>query len=148
LICLMQNDMHTPAIQTDEQYTLLLPSKMESLIMLENLLDEIAGKNTIAKDTLANMMICLDEAVTNAIAHGDNSAGNRKVSINAVVQRDRIIFTVADEGEGFDYNSLADPVAFENLENSRGRGVFIMKHLADNCIFNAKGNKVELHFTI
>jgi serine/threonine-protein kinase RsbW len=49
---------------------------------------------------------------------------------------------------GFDYNNLADPTAPERLEELTGRGVFILKHLADQCIFNAKGNEVELHFKI
>ncbi|RYY26371.1 MAG: ATP-binding protein, partial [Sphingobacteriaceae bacterium] len=57
-------------------------------------------------------------------------------------------WTVADEGPGFDYNNIPDPTAPENLEKLTGRGVFIIKHLADQFIFNARGNEVELHFKI
>ena len=73
---------------------------------------------------------------------------DKKVIINADVDNRRVIWTVTDEGTGFDYVHLADPTAPENVENLTGRGVFIMKHLADQCIFNTSGNEVELHFKI
>src|ERR1700761_1641875 len=134
--------------QTGELYTLQLPSKQESITLLENLIEEIADKHHVTEDTFANMMTCLNEATINAIIHGNKLDPNKKVIVNADVEAKRIVWTVTDEGEGFDYNNLADPTAPENLENLTGRGVFIIKHLADQCIFNSKGNEVELHFKI
>jgi serine/threonine-protein kinase RsbW len=135
-------------VQTSEMYTLQLPSKRESITLLENLIEEIADKHQISEDTFANMMTSLSEAAINAIVHGNKLDPAKKVIINAEVDNKRIIWTVTDEGEGFDYNNLADPTAPENIENLTGRGVFIIKHLADQCIFNSKGNEVELHFKI
>ncbi len=142
------NDMDQSNVQTGELYTLQLPSKQESITLLENLIEEIADKHNVSEDTFANMMTCLSEAANNAIVHGNKLDENKKVIVNADVEGRRIIWTVTDEGEGFDYNNLADPTAPENLENLTGRGVFIIKHLADQCIFNTKGNEVELHFKI
>lgn len=135
-------------IQTGELFTLQLPSKQESITLLENLIEEIADKYKVSEDTFANMMTCLSEAAINAIVHGNKLDINKKVIVNADVEGRRIIWTVTDEGEGFDYNNLADPTSPENIENLTGRGVFIIKHLADQCIFNSKGNEVELHFKI
>jgi serine/threonine-protein kinase RsbW len=142
------NDMAQSNVQTGQLYTLQLPSKQESITLLENLIEEIADKHNVSEDTFANMMTCLSEAAINAIVHGNKLDPNKKVIINADVEGRRIIWTVTDEGDGFDYNNLADPTAPENLENLTGRGVFIIKHLADQCIFNTKGNEVELHFKI
>ena len=142
------NDMDQSNVQTSEMYTLQLPSKQESITLLENLIEEIADKHNISEDTFANMMTTLSEATINAIVHGNKLDPGKKVIINAEIENRRIVWTVTDEGEGFDYNNLADPTAPENLENLTGRGVFIMKHLADQCIFNTKGNEVELHFKI
>jgi serine/threonine-protein kinase RsbW len=145
----MLNDMNPLSnVPTGELYTLQLPSKPESLTLVENLIEEIADKYNISEDTFANMMTCLSEAVNNAIVHGNKLDPNKIVIVNADVEEKRTIWTITDEGEGFDYNHLADPTAPENLENLTGRGVFIIKHLADQCIFNAKGNEVELHFKI
>ena len=135
-------------VPTGELYTLQLPSKMESITLVENLIEEVADKHHIAEDTFANMMTCLSEAVINAIVHGNKLDPDKIVIVNADVEEKRAIWTVTDEGDGFDYNHLPDPTAAENLENLTGRGVFIIKHLADQCIFNAKGNEVELHFKI
>lgn len=135
-------------VPTGELYTLQLPSKQESITLVENLIEEIADKHHISEDTFANMMTCLSEAVNNAIVHGNKLDPEKKVIVNADVEEKRTVWTITDEGDGFDYNNLADPTAPENLENLTGRGVFILKHLADQCIFNAKGNEVELHFKI
>ena len=148
MINLMQNNMETPNVQTGELYTLQLPSKQESITQLEALIEELADKYKISDDTFANMMTCLNEAVINAIIHGNKLDPSKKVIVNAEVEPKRVTWTITDEGEGFDYNNLADPTAPDRLEELTGRGVFIIKHLADQCIFNAKGNEVELHFKI
>ena len=58
------------------------------------------------------------------------------------------MFTVIDQGPGFDYDTLPDPTAPENLEKIGGRGIFLMKHLADEVKFENEGRTVQLHFII
>lgn len=130
-------------------YTLQLPSRVESMNAVENLIDTLNDQYNFPPDAYANIFTCLSEAANNAIIHGNKEDESKKVFINVEVQDDRrIIFTVADEGDGFEYNNLPDPTAPENLESLSGRGVFIIKQLADQCIFNTKGNEVELHFKL
>ena len=112
-------------------------------------MDTLKDEYNIGDDTYANMLTCLSEATINAIIHGNKQDANKKVYINLEVQSGkRLQFTISDEGDGFDYNRLPDPTAPENLENLTGRGVFNIKHLADQCIFNLKGNEIELHFKV
>ncbi|GAB3922622.1 ATP-binding protein [Mucilaginibacter myungsuensis] len=131
---------------TTELYTLQLPSQADSLTQVEVLIEEIADKYQLPDDTFANMMTCLSEAVNNAIIHGNQNDPTKKVIVNAEVDGRRIIWTVTDEGDGFDPAHIPDPTAPENLEALSGRGVFIIKQLADQCIFTEKGNEIELHF--
>lgn len=140
--------MEQENVQAGKLYTLQLSSKEESITQLESLIEHIADIYNVSEDTFANMMTCLNEALINAIKHGNKMDAAKKVIINAEVDTKRIIWTITDEGEGFDYNHLPDPTSAENIENLTGRGVFIIKHLADQCIFNASGNEVELHFKI
>lgn len=140
--------MEQANVRAGELYTLQLPSKEESITQLETLIENIADKYKVSEDTFANMMTCLNEALINAIKHGNKMDAGKKVIVNAEVDAKRVIWTITDEGKGFDYVHLADPTAPENLESLTGRGVFIIKHLADQCIFNATGNEVELHFKI
>lgn len=130
-------------------YTLQLPSKIDSITIVENFIDELSTKYSFSDEIYANVLTCLSEAVINGIVHGNRENPEKKVYINLEVIKDkRLVFTISDEGEGFDFNSLPDPTAPENLENLTGRGVFIIKKLADQCIFNSKGNELELHFKI
>lgn len=138
--------MQQDNIPTTELYTLQLPSKYESITQLEALIEDIADRHQISDDTFANMMTCLNEVAINAIVHGNKLDPEKKVIVNAEVDSKRVVWTITDEGEGFDYAHLPDPTAEENLEKLTGRGVFIIKHLADQCIFNGSGNEVELHF--
>lgn len=55
-------------------------------------------------------------------------------------------FSVEDEGKGFDYNHLPDPTAPENIEKENGRGIFLMKQLADEVEFENNGTKVFIYF--
>jgi len=140
--------MEQEKVRVGKLYTLQLQAKEESIAQLENLIENIADRYGISEDTFANMMTCLNEALINAMKHGNKMDPNKKVIINAEVEPKRIVWTITDEGEGFDYTHLPDPTAPENLENLTGRGIFIIKHLADQCIFNTTGNEIELHFKI
>jgi serine/threonine-protein kinase RsbW len=144
----MPNNMEQANVQEGKLYTLQLPSKEESITKLEELIESLSDTYSISEDTFANMMTCLNEALINAIKHGNKMDPDKIVIVNADVDNRKVIWTVTDEGPGFDYVHLADPTAPENVENLTGRGVFIMKHLADQCIFNSSGNEVELHFKI
>jgi serine/threonine-protein kinase RsbW len=144
----MPNSMTEANVQTSELYTLQLPSKPESITLLENLIEQIADKHQVSEDTFANMMTCLNEIAINAIVHGNKLDETKKVIVNAEVDAKKVIWTITDEGPGFDYEHLPDPTAAENIENLTGRGVFIVKQLADQCVFNSTGNEVELHFKI
>ena len=140
--------MEEEKVQAGQLYTLQLKSTQESITQLELLIENIADKYNVSEDTFANMMTCLNEVFINAVKHGNKNDPDKKVIINAEVNAKRIIWTITDEGEGFDYTHLPDPTSPENLEALTGRGVFIIKHLADQYIFNASGNEVELHFKI
>lgn len=137
----------TETIMDNGLYSLQLPSTSESVAVLENFVDDLVEQMQIGEDVYANLMTCLNEAITNAIYHGNKQDPNKKVYVNLeVILNKRLVFTIADEGEGFDFTQIPDPTDLENLEKLTGRGVYIMKRLADQCIFNTKGNEVELHF--
>ncbi|MBM3401336.1 MAG: ATP-binding protein [Bacteroidetes bacterium] len=128
-------------------YTLQLASRIDSITILENFIDQLSEKYGFSDELYANVLTCLTEAVVNAIVHGNREDSDKKVYINLeIIEEKRLVFTISDEGGGFDFNNLLDPTAPENLEKLCGRGIFIIKKLADQCIFNSKGNELELHF--
>lgn len=123
-----------------------IASQPESINLVEKLIDEIKSEHNIHEECYGNMLVAVTEAVNNAMQHGNKFDPDKKVSIAFEVDPDQIAFTITDEGHGFDYMNLPDPTDPENLEKTSGRGVFLMKHLADQIIFSENGRVVELYF--
>ena len=123
-----------------------IPSLMENIKIIESFIDNAKEKYTINEDIYGNIMISVTECVTNAIVHGNQLDGNKKVDLELRLEDDSLHFTIVDEGPGFDYEHLSDPTAPENLEKVGGRGIFIMKHLSDDVKFEDQGRKAILTF--
>ena len=84
--------------------------------------------------------------MNNAIKHGNKLNEEKNVDINFKHRGDNYQFIISDEGEGFDYNDLPDPTSPENIEKPEGRGIYLMKHLADQVSFSDNGRTIELVF--
>lgn len=126
--------------------TLNIVSQPQSINIIEKVIDDMKSEFDIHEDSYGNILVAVTEAVNNAIMHGNQADPSKNVKVAYEVDGDRIVFTISDEGNGFDYYNLPDPTAPENLEKPTGRGVFLMKHLADQVIFSENGRVVELYF--
>jgi len=123
-----------------------VPALTENIRMIESFIDNARERFHLDDDIYGNIMIAVTEAVNNAIKHGSNSDSARNVNLSLLVEGDTLKFRVEDQGLGFDYLHLPDPTAPENLEKPGGRGIFLMKHLADDVSFLDGGRVVELSF--
>jgi len=123
-----------------------IPSLSENIRIIESFIDNAREKFHLNDDIYGNIMISITESVNNAIIHGNSSNKSKNVKITLILDEGMIKFKVEDEGEGFDYSSLPDPTAPENLEKPGGRGIFLMKNLADEVTFLNDGRVVELSF--
>lgn len=125
-----------------------LSSESKSLLVLEEWINKLCDFHQISVEQYGNVLIAITEAVNNAIIHGNKNIANKKTDIEYNFENQTITFTVFDEGNGFDFNDLPDPTSPENLEKPKGRGIFLMNHLADMVNFIDNGNVVQLKFTI
>ncbi len=123
-----------------------IPSLSENIRMIESFIDNAKEKFHLNDDIYGNIMIAVTEAVNNAIKHGNRGDSAKNVSLALSLEEGLIKFRVEDEGVGFDFHNLPDPTAPENIEKPGGRGIFLMKHLADEVDFTEKGKVVELSF--
>jgi serine/threonine-protein kinase RsbW len=126
--------------------TMQIHSKPENINVVEKFIDDLKVKHNLHEECYGNMLVAVTEAVNNAINHGNKANPEKLVDIKLEVDDDQFGFTISDEGHGFDYLNLPDPTDPENLEKPSGRGVFLMKHLADQIIFSENGRIVELYF--
>lgn len=123
-------------------------SKVENLSLVERMIDKVCAEHNINQDYYGNILIALTEAVNNAIIHGNKNNPDKMVCVKFENNESNITFTVEDQGEGFDYNNLPDPTDPDYIEKPNGRGVFLMKNLADEVQFQDNGKKVSLKFRI
>ena len=122
-------------------------SKPENIAVVEKLVDKISADHGIVAEHYGNVLIAMTEGVNNAIVHGNKLDETKSVSVSCAIDAKTLVFRITDEGPGFDYDNLPDPTAPENIEKPHGRGVFLMRHLADECAFEDEGRIVELTFT-
>ena len=125
-----------------------IPSLSDNIRMIESFIDNAKEKFHLNEDIYGNIMIAVTEAVNNAIRHGNRGDSSKNVSLGLSLEEGMIKFRVEDEGTGFDFHNLPDPTAPENLEKPGGRGIFLMKHLADEVDFSEQGKVVELSFYV
>lgn len=131
-----------------EQHRLKIASKSENLALVEKLIDEVCESYNIGEDNYGNILIALTEAVNNAILHGNKGNPEKNVDISFDSGNNWIRFVIKDEGPGFDYSHLPDPTAPENIEKPSGRGIFLMRNLADKVEFFDDGRTVSLNFQL
>ena len=79
-------------------------------------------------------------------ARAGTATENAVVDVAVGDKTEEFCFSVKDEGRGFDFNGLPDPTAPENLLKEGGRGIFLMKNLSDDLVYNSSGNSVSIYF--
>ena len=125
---------------------LSINSDLSQLSLVEGLIDKTCASLNIDEDMYGNVLIAVTEAVNNAIIHGNKFSSDLNVSVDVLDTDETFAFRITDAGTGFDYTNLPDPTAPENLEKENGRGIFLMKNLADDVEFEEGGRKVSIYF--
>ncbi len=123
-----------------------------------------------AMDERLRISMALEEALTNAICHGNLEVDSRlkdqedicafenlvnerqdcapfcerRVRVQAEFSSEQIIFKINDEGPGFDVTALPDPTAPENIMKPSGRGLLLIRTFMDEVTHNDTGNRITL----
>jgi serine/threonine-protein kinase RsbW len=123
-----------------------VPAMVENIRMVESFIDNARERFPMNDDIYGNIMVSVTEAVNNAIRHGCNLDASKNIVLSLSLQENVLTFRIQDAGTGFNYDAIPDPTAPENIEKPSGRGIFLMKHLADEVNFLNNGSVVELSF--
>jgi serine/threonine-protein kinase RsbW len=126
---------------------LKVPSSFESINKVEALIDSVCEKLLVNKDYYGNVLIAVTEAVNNAIQHGNKESGALTVDLYVGDKETDFCFCIEDSGKGFDFRSLPDPTSPENIELENGRGIYLMKSLAEEVEFEDNGRSVNIYFS-
>ncbi|MEX1002301.1 MAG: ATP-binding protein [Crocinitomicaceae bacterium] len=129
-------------------HSIEIGSDLNNIPEVETLIDKVCDELSLNEDHYGNILIAVTEAVNNAIIHGNRERVGKKVKVKVEELKEGVVFSVQDEGEGFDFNNLPDPTAPENIEKPDGRGIFLMKNLSDQVEFDLNGSKVSITFAL
>ena len=110
----------------------LLESTLESVDAAEELAIEQAEKAGVPEDDVHKIAMAVRESMVNAVVHGNRYNAHKKVRLSVSKRPGEFVVRIADQGEGFDYENLPDPVAEENLLRHSGRGIFLIKAFMDD----------------
>ena len=88
--------------------------------------------------------LALEEALVNAIKHGNQLDRAKSVRVAFHVGHDRFDVQITDEGPGFDPGDVPDPTAPENLERPCGRGLLLMRHYMTEVTYVPPGNQLTM----
>lgn len=111
--------------------------------VLQSVLQDIPA-NGFDEDAVFAIRLALDEALSNAIRHGNSGDSQKRVVVEYGMKDDAFQVSVTDEGHGFIPDKVPDPTLAENLERPCGRGVMLMKAYMSHVCFNERGNRVTL----
>ena len=127
-----------------EKIDLELPSDLTLMnAVLEYLLDRV-GRLGLIKVEQSNLFVALDEAFVNAVKHGNRNDPTKLLRVTAELSAHEAIFTVEDEGDGFDVREIPDPRDPANLFKSSGRGVLLIYNIMDEVEYSERGTRLKM----
>ncbi|HMB96132.1 MAG TPA: ATP-binding protein [Tepidisphaeraceae bacterium] len=88
--------------------------------------------------------LALDEALINAIKHGNKLDAGKKVRVEAKINSKKVEITVEDQGPGFNRTGVPDPTVHDNLCKSTGRGILLMESYMNSVKWSKNGRCVRM----
>jgi len=131
-----------------EQKTLRLKSSPESIHLLEGLIEEVCDSNNLNHNYLGCITVALTEAFDNALVHGNKNNPDKIITFNYQKTSTGLLFSIKDEGDGFNFQSIPDVKDDGTEKEFPGRGIFLIKTLADDVEYMGTGNEIEIGFKI
>lgn len=127
-----------------DQFEVVIESDYESgQSIVERIMEEVSQAGFSTRDQFG-IRLSVDEAVTNAIKHGNRLSPDKKVRIEFQRSDAGVRIEIEDEGDGFCPEDVPDCTADENLDRPTGRGLMLMREFMTRIEYSEKGNRVVL----
>lgn len=120
------------------------PSDFEAMSQtLDRTVAALRGRGYVSDVNEACTRLCLEEALVNAVRHGNKCDASRTVTVELEDRGDACTIFVCDEGDGFSPDALQMP----DTEALSGRGVCLIRHFMQNVCYNKARNCLEMHLS-
>lgn len=96
------------------------------------------------EDATFAIKLALEEAMTNAVRHGNESDAAKQITVRYAVTNEKVVICVRDEGPGFEPESIPDPTEPDRLALPCGRGIMLMRAYMTEVEYRDKGREVRM----
>jgi serine/threonine-protein kinase RsbW len=111
--------------------------------VLEELLRQLHVRDWLEHDVFG-VHLAMEEALVNAIKHGNKQDVNKRVRVACHVSKDKVRIEIADEGPGFKLEDVPDCTDLDRLDVPSGRGIMLMRSFMSSVEYNERGNCVVM----
>ncbi len=133
----------------DKLHHLAFSTDRNNIHLVERFVENLCDYYNINSTYFGNILTAVTEAVENAIYHGNKNDKAKKIFLKFDVSPDGFSFKIKDQGKGFNIDAVPDPTDDNaDFSETEGRGLFIIKSLADEVLFHDNGSCIELVFKI
>jgi serine/threonine-protein kinase RsbW len=124
--------------------TFVIPNTRQAVRKPEAAILEQLRKNHYSEDAIFAIRLAFQEAVANAMRHGNQGDPARSITIGISVDRSRAVIHIQDEGRGFDPTLVPDPTLPERISLPNGRGIMLIRAYMNHVDFNEQGNQIRM----
>jgi serine/threonine-protein kinase RsbW len=126
------------------QHDLFVASDLAEVRRVQDLVEAVLQANRFGETDQFAVKLAVEEALVNAIKHGNQLDPDKRVRVQYSVADDHFRIRITDEGPGFNPEDLPDPTADDFLERPCGRGVLLIRSFMTTVDFHGRGNEVEM----
>lgn len=123
---------------------LTIASDLGEARRVQETIEEALQTTGYSEHDIFAIKLALEEALVNAIKHGNQMDPDKRVFIAYSITAERFDIRITDEGAGFNPDDVPDPTAIENLERPCGRGLLLMRGFMTHVEYHGKGNVVTM----
>jgi serine/threonine-protein kinase RsbW len=122
----------------------VIPSDLEAARRIQEEIEAVV-KTAFAEHEAFAVKMAVEEALVNAIKHGNQMDPDKSVRVAYALKADRFDVRITDEGPGFNPEDVPDPTAPENLERPCGRGLLLIRYYMSEVSFQDSGRTIAMY---
>jgi len=128
----------------DNKAEVTIPSDLAEARRVQELIECALQASAYSEHDIFSIKLALEEALVNAIKHGNQMDPDKRVFVSFQVTPERFEVRITDEGEGFNPGDVPDPTEDWNLEKPCGRGLLLMRGFMTEVEYHGRGNVVTM----
>ncbi len=122
----------------------IIPSDLERGREVQEIILRACREAGFDEDAFFAVKLALDEAMTNAIKHGNKLDPTKQVEVKARITPQQAEIEISDQGPGFDRTRVPDPTCEENLDKCSGRGLLLIEAYMSSVSWSEDGRTIRM----